>query len=241
MNIQRYKLRKFKLHLIRLSQGFLIALFIWALSDASNFDTARYDSMLASPHYMVRFIGSEELANGNEWDTLTAMSKLIGALSTEISNPISTARAVGTYVSKTEFLKTNYCIAIRKLSVGSENLVKQYIETSKGELRERLLFVLGNLKDKSVHALIRDISQTTEDPYIRLHAIEALNEYSDTLDIPIFKDALSDTLWAADFIDENGKPINIKYPTRAVAAGALNKLGFDVMWRDNDYKILRER
>lgn len=231
---------KFKVTLVELCRSFLIFLFIWGIANGSNLDAAIYDSMLSSSQYVIRFIASEELA-AKEQDTIAALNKLVEVLSLEILNPISTSRAMGTDASITEFLKTNYCIAIRKLSVENEGLIKQYINNSKGELRERLLFVLGNLKNESVHKEIREISQTAQDPYIRLHAIEALNEYADTLDIPIFKAALSDTLWVADFIDADGKPINIKYPTRAVAAGALNKLGFDVMWRDGTYKILRER
>jgi hypothetical protein len=164
---------------------------------------------------------------------------LIEALRSEISTPAPDNKAIGTYVSGTEFLKTNYAIAIGKLSVGHEGVLKAHLGNATGEYRQRLLFILGFLRDESVHGEIATIFKESHDSYIRLAAITALGEYRDTLDVPTLETALYDSFYVYDFLDEAGKPINMWYPVKNVATSALLKMGYDVVWKDNKYIITR--
>jgi len=209
---------------------FMAIQFSYNIAIANNGIIAKYDSMYSSPHGINRLLASQELSEGKAEgiDTITAVQMITSALASEITSPAPDNKANGAYVSGTEFLKKNYSIALVKLAQGREYLIMESLSNATGEFRERLIIALGFLKDDSVHREIGRIYSQSQDPYIRLAAIEALYQYQDTLDVPIFEKALYDSFYVYKFLNEDGKPVNTTHPIGVLAVGALNKMGYSV-------------
>lgn len=213
----------------------LIIISTLALADKEN-------SQLLMGNYDERIIAAQKLGSGQFSDTLSAINSLIEALAKEIRQPLSLSREHYSGFTFSEELKEQYCLSIESLMKNRRQLIIAALDSSAGELHDRLVLILAISGDDEMRLQARRIYEESQSGYLRYRAVLALEKYSDSLDVPIFEKALKDTFWVAEFIDPgNGGPINLRYPTRVEAASALTKLGFKIEWRGWDYSVIKKK
>lgn len=104
--------------------------------------------------------------------------------------------------------------------------------------------ILGLQGDSTVKQDLRSIIKSGESHTVREIAVHALSGCKDPADIPLFKQALSDTFWVTtykDYILEDGRDHETFYPVRDKAAEALRSFGFTVTHDfSGNYTILED-
>ncbi len=195
--------------------------------------------LLGSEDWEEREIGVYRLIELQAIDSAQKVEILINSLRNEIESPSSTEMAVGTYMTINEYLKNQYCLAIKKFGAVAKDAITRRLDSALGELKSRLTILLGFLGEETYHDDIRHIYYTSEDGYLRLFAIRALMSFKDTSDVSVFKDALEDDFQTTNYSDIVGRDKGI-YIIRMDAAGALGMMGFELKPDGSSYKITAE-
>lgn len=181
------------------------------------------DTMIYSLDFSPRALASYVLSKGEIADTLRCLELMVSALQNEINNPIDNGPTWLCERPFTDVIKNHYVGNILYL-LGDRNLdlLDAIIKSSQGELREMLILIYGHGGAKSVRDEIRNIYLNSNNSYMRLLAVRVMNEYPDTLDIPILKKALGDIYYSADkaWVDSTS--------FLGTAQGALTKLRFTI-------------
>ena len=227
----------------RLRILYLIFLFMMPTSNyiwAANTTMQEAISRLSADDCLTREAGAKGLIESADIDTTIAINILIKSLTDEINKPFVGHTASGSYLPAHEHLLTNYCSALKKLLVENTQMLQNLIDSSAGQLKDRLMIIAFSLGDTSKHAKVLNMFSGSSNNYLRLAAIRALFDYGDIADIPIFKATLSDTfsiLYKGDMTPREGE---LMYPIRQIAAGSLGKLGFTIRRNGKEYIIVRE-
>jgi len=235
---------KFKQNVSNLIIYFFMFLLLYNIKSTYSFGNElllqQVDSLLKSNDCMNREAGVHRLLNSTDIDTIKAINMLMKSLNDEILNPFRGKTARGSYAPASEFLKRQYLNGLIKLYINKAEILESAIDTSTGELKERLIIIAFYVGDTTRHAKIVNIFNESKDNWLRLDAIESLRQMADTADIYLFKNALADTfsiLYKSDFGPLEGE---LHFPIRNVASGALRKLGFKMKRNDNEYIIVKE-
>jgi hypothetical protein len=202
----------------------LIFLFIGARANAG----VDLQSYLIADNFNQRFIASQSVEKGLIADSNFALTLFINALKSEISNPFSNEGSpYSPFHTMTESLKKSYASAIEKLATQKLEVLRGHLAGTQSELRDRLLIILGRLRDQSVKDSVASILLNNSDVYLRWEAIRALRSYKDTADIPIFWNYINDgdSLIEVQSPESKYEP-DIVYPVRVEAACALIEFGY---------------
>jgi len=190
---------------------------------ASSYTLNDIDTMLASIDLMNRALAAAVVAKGMVADTAKCTKLLVDALDDEINNPFP--QKLGSDVSAriNDFLLGQYLYDIRVLlHTKGPALIEQYIPESTGELRTLLILALGLLGERDMRDSVRNIYSESENGFVRFQAIQVMNIFPDTLDIPVLREALKDEYYAEDTFGNKTRLIV------GTAKGGLIKLGFSI-------------
>lgn len=212
-------------------QTFLTFVLINAESFAVDFDQARYDSMFSLPQGVIRLIASQELSEGKAEgiDTVTAIRMLIDALSAEVTPPSSNIRRVGPYLTDSQATVRRLIFGLAALGPAHADYMRQKAANDTSQVGSAIIIALGLIKDSRVHENLREIVRNEIDPNIRAMAVKALSEYKDTLDVPLFAQALSDTnivVMELDVATHDGQFHKLVNIVGMAAVPALYELGY---------------
>lgn len=194
---------------------------------------------LKSDDWQTRDAGASILTGLINKDSTEIIAILINALQDEIDNPLSLKGAAGTYTTINEYLKNHYCQELIKLGPVTGREIIKRLDSVKGELKSRLIIILGFLGEKAYRDKIRKIYYDSNDGYLRLFALRGLMMFKDNEDIPLFKDALEDDFQAFNNSDVIPRRKNV-YIIRMDAAGALGMRGYKLKAEGHSYIITAE-
>lgn len=190
---------------------------------SKSYSLADVDTMLVSASYMNRGLAAMVLAKGTVADTARCVDLLIKALTSEVNRPTSNNIAIEVDLPITDFLKNQYRAAIRFLLYkGGASLLTPYIEKVEGNAKSMLIIMGGILGERSKRQDIRNIYLKNEDGYVRAAAVEVMNMFPDSSDVPVLQAAMKDNYFTVDKFGNN------IFQIRGTAIGALSKLGFTV-------------
>lgn len=179
------------------------------------------DTMIVSASFYARALAAYVLGKGQVSDTSACLELMIFAVQNEINHPITDGPQWRFERPLTDVLKDQYIFNILYL-LGESNkeLIKGYIEESEDQLKAFLVLTYAAAGATTVREEVRNIYSQSENSYMRLFAVRVMNDYPDTLDIPILKKALKDIYSSEDktWVDSTA--------FLGTAQGALVKLGF---------------
>jgi hypothetical protein len=162
-------------------------------------------------------------------DTIQLISEYKSRLQSEIVLPTSNLKHIGSYLTESQ-------AKVRKLIQGLSALGPRYAdhiyiesESDTSESSRALIISLGLIKDPRVHDRIKNIVLNEADPNVKAMAVVALAKYQDTLDVPIFVFALSDTN-RAYFRTDFGYPGDFVMIVGINAIGALYEMGYEAKY-----------
>lgn len=235
----RFKLNKRRYSLI-MNIGIILSIIflpIFAYPGPGNLKEAI--DLLSSANWMERSAGAMRLSELADIDLNQKVEILVNSLRNEIDAPLSMDMAEGSYMTINEYLKNQYCLTIKGLGTSAKETIIKSLNSTSGELKSRLMIILGLLGEKVYKNDIRKIYYSSEDGYLRLFALRALISFGDLEDVPLFKDALNDEFQAYNNSDVVGRNKNI-YIIRMDAAGILGMLGYKLKAMGDGYIILSE-
>jgi len=162
-------------------------------------------------------------------DTLRLIKNIARTIEKETVSPSSNERRVGSYGTVSQ-------LAVRKLIFQLAALGRTYADDIYGQAEAEdcpssraLIISLGLMKDARVHDDLREIVRIETDPNLRAMAVRALSTYMDTLDVPIFAEAVSDTnvvVMETDVATREGKFHELVNMVGMEAVPALYELGY---------------
>lgn len=189
-------------------------------------DRAYIDSLLASPDFQAHEIAVDQLTTGLEVDTVDATTILLDALEREVANPTSYAMAARSYLTITGFIQHHHIRGLTRLGHIAVDSIYERFLSARTAMKARYIIALGLMKDSRVHDLLGPLYLESEDPFIRFKAISALRGYKDTLDIPIFVEALKDDYHVIASGYVNDTVTTRDYLISTEARLALRELGY---------------
>ncbi len=202
-------------------------------SDSSEITTIdKLERMVRSGVWEDRFQAAHKLQSLSNLDTTRATEILIEGITLEALKPSSLEYGRRSYLSNSERLLRKYTFDLVDLAPASARLLHFYADSLTGDARSWLIIALGLQYEKSAHVELRTILSGATDPNLRAMAARALSVYSDSADIPLFKQALLDAhnvTMQRDYGPESQDMARVVYPVREEAAGGLRKMGFEVI------------
>lgn len=208
------------------SLAFSFFAIVMAFVNIFAIDKTHIESLLTSSDFLAHEIAVKELITDSDVDTIAAIAILLNALEIEVTHPTSKARAVNTEYSITDFIQAKYIEGlIRMGNAAADSMLKSLAKTP-SPLKDRFVVALGLMKRHEVFRLLGPLYYTSNEPFIRYKAIEALRAYRDTLAIPVFIDALKDDYYviASGYVKDTVTTRH--YLIKAEARMALKDLGY---------------
>jgi hypothetical protein len=190
------------------------------------FSVSTIDSLISSPDKYSKQKAVSLILEGHDFDTSAVLDILIREERKEMANSPSTSPI------------SIYTNAFCKLGQENKELIYERMVHAEPELSDRLAIVLGIIADERVHRRVREIYYKSANAYLREDAIQALTHYRDTLDVPVFIEALQDTFYVIVKRPPDDPSRWKKYYIRGIAAGALKHFGYEIENRDDNYRII---
>ncbi len=173
---------------------------------------------------------SENNSNADS-NTLRSIDEIVRNLEIEITTPSSDVRRVGSYLTISQQTVRRFISELKAMGPAYAD----YIYAKKSQVgaatSSALTISLGLMKDPRVHDEVREIVLEETDPSIRGIAVRALSTYMDTLDVPAFIQALSDTnivVMELDVFTLDGESSRRVGIVGFESVPALYKLGYEV-------------
>ena len=126
-------------------------------------------------------------------DTVQLIISLKNSLESEINHPSSYKMPVGSYVTISQGIVRNIIFKLAELGPKYANYIYRACADDTSKAATVLKIALGLMKESRVHESLRMIVSKETDPNLRAMAVRALSKYEDSLDVPIFAQAVSDT------------------------------------------------
>lgn len=169
---------------------------------------------------------------------------LITALKDEHLNPQSNEVETWTgYSTVTEFLKNSYVLTLRDMGEEVIPILKESHKKETGEMKEKIVVVLGYLGDTTVYDDLIEIIKKSKNPYNKAKAIRVISDskIGGRELIPLYKELIKDDFHVRMKTDIRYPPEhdykNIYYPVREEAFSALLKLGINVRRDKNEVYV----
>ncbi len=187
---------------------------------------------------------SENNSNADS-NTLRSIDEIVRNLEIEITTPSSDVRRVGSYLTISQQTVRRFISELKAMGPAYAD----YIYAKKSQVgaatSSALTISLGLMKDPRVHDEVREIVLEETDPSIRGMAVVALSTYMDTLDVPAFIQALSDTnivVMELDVFTLDGESSRRVGIVGIATVPALNKLGYEVQIDtvNNTYEVVKK-
>ncbi len=162
-------------------------------------------------------------------DTLYLIANNSQTIENEIALPFSEERSTGSFPSKSQETVKKQIFALAELGPAYADQIYNMAMTKESRTRAALVIALGLLKDDRVKDDVREIVRWETNPYMRAYAVRALSMYADTLDIPLFLEAMADTNIVVIHGDIQMPDGSFSYKVGIVANAAvpaLYKLGY---------------
>lgn len=207
-----------------------------------------FEKSLQNENAMQRAKAAHEIMRSKEISMNTKAKLLLRALKNEHLTPqADTTNTMTGYLTTTEYLKTQYVLALKGLGKDVVPILKENYGKENGEMKEELVVLLGYLGDAEVYNEIVDVVRKTQNPYTKAKAIRALSGLgvgSNDL-IILYIDALKDDFYVRVRSDKRRPPdldfMNIYYPVREEAFSALRILGVQVERNKNEFYIKKDQ
>ncbi|MCP4634460.1 MAG: HEAT repeat domain-containing protein [candidate division Zixibacteria bacterium] len=168
---------------------------------------------------------------------IEVVKMLIEAIDHEIKNPDTTESMPGSWVNKSDNLKSACMRTLREF--GSEIIptTRDYRRSSDGEFKDWMTILLAFYRDSTVYNELREELVKRPHPLMRTTAIRALGKYKNPEDFPIFIEALSDTFYV-----KGNPPIGPRgrYPVSDAAFTNLLKNGYTGSIKSKDKEAVKE-
>ena len=164
-------------------------------------------------------------------DTLRLIDEIAQKLEIEITTPSSDVRRVGSYLTISQQTVRRFISELEAMGPGYADYIYAKRSQVGAATSSALAISLGLMKDPLVHDEVREIVLEETDPSIRGMAVKALSTYMDTLDVPAFIQALSDTnivVMELDVFTLDGESSRRVGIVGFEAVPALYKLGYEV-------------
>ena len=201
---------------------------------SSGIDRAHIDSLLASEDFGAHEIAVDQLTTGMDVDTAAATAILMNALEWEVTNPTSYAMALHSYLTITGFIQSHYIRGLLRMGKTAADSLYDRLQDTPAPLKDRFIVALGLMKDPRVHDLLGPLYYKSEDPFVRFKAVEALRDYRDSLDIPVFIDALKDEYYVIMSGYVKDTVTTRDYLIRTAARLALKGFGYQFRYEGNE-------
>lgn len=202
-----------------------------------------FEKGLKSENLRERIETAKKIAK-SELDKETKAKLVLDALREEHLNPKSNELERWTgYYTRTEALKNGYILALKDMGKSIVPLLMETYKEEKGELREKIVIILGYIGDAVVFNDLLEIISKTKNHYTKAQAIRALSDsgLGGREFIALYKEALKDDFYVRPKSDLIFPPeqdyLNVYYPVREEAFSALKKLGVDVRRHKNEFYI----
>jgi hypothetical protein len=184
---------------------------------------------------LILFSGIDGADNNTEGNssasahTIQVIRNTAQTIENEIISPSSNERQVGSYATISQRIVRNLIFQLADLGPARADDIYEEAKSQSSRSSTALLISLGLMSDSRVHDDIRKIVRTETDPNLRAMAVRALSAYGDTLDIPIFLDAMADTnivVMELDVATHDGQYQKRVDIVALEAVPALYKLGY---------------
>ena len=181
-----------------------------------------------------------QYAQGNimlNGDSLRIIDNLAVKLEQEIVSPSSNIRKVGSYLTGSQATVRKLIFDLAALAPRYADYIYDRCTADTTGASRAFIISLGLSKDQRVHENLRGIVSKETEPNLRAMAVVALSTYKDTLDVPIFVEALSDTnvlVMELDVATRDGKFQELVHPVGMEAVGVLHQLGYAVKFNSTD-------
>jgi len=126
-------------------------------------------------------------------DTLRFIRKSLETIRRETLDPSDNTRRVGSYLTGSQAVVSKLIFELAALGAQYADYLYALGDGDTSKAGTATAISLGLLKDARVKNDVREIVRNETDPSIRAVAVRALSMYGDTLDIPLFLEAMADT------------------------------------------------
>jgi len=162
-------------------------------------------------------------------DTLQLIKNIARTIENERVSPSSNERRVGSYGTVSQAAVRKLIFQLAALGPAHADDIYNEAKAKDSPSATALIISLGLMKDTRVHDALRSIVAEESDPNIRAMAVRALSTFRDTLDVPIFIEALSDTnivVMQEDVVRRDGQMHSLVHLVGMEAVPALYELGY---------------
>jgi hypothetical protein len=126
-------------------------------------------------------------------DSLHLVNNIALTIENEIVLPNSYVKPIGIFPSKSQKIVREQIFALAELGPTYADQIYNVAMAKESETRTALIIALGLIKDDRVKDDVRAIVRSETNPYMKAYAVRSLSMYGDTLDIPLFLEAMADT------------------------------------------------
>jgi hypothetical protein len=177
-------------------------------------------------------------------DTLRLIDEKVRDLENEITAPSSNERRVGSYLTISQQIVRRLIFDLEAMGPNFADYIYDQRSQVGNAGRKAIAISLGLMQDPKVHDEVRKIVLEESEPGLRGIAVRALSSYMDTLDVPAFIQALSDTNvveMELDVFTIDGKSSRKADVVAMEAVPALVKFGYkvEIDTVNNRYEVMK--